>query len=295
MDKWMRAAVMTLGLVLAGCELVDQDTPPDPLAVVRGTVSAAPGTDLQGELSLVVLWLPRTALEYPSWTLDSSGTFFFEQRAFVQQPVTYTASFPFDFEIPIRALPPAEARYDLSRYGGQGVASTGVLVAYLDLDHDGALDLGEPGKAGDTVVGFSLRGAARGTPGFVVSYLDGQRGAQDPLAGESIPQGFSLLVLDETPGLEVRTPMDRVALDLSSFSPADQVDALFYGCRTLTRRLSFDAAAPEPAGAQRSCPTAPRCYAWLSPTPAGACSFVEKSGEVCLADGQPKPADWPCP
>ncbi len=123
------------------------------------------------------------------------------------QPVRYEASFPISFAVPIEGPPPAVALYDLSRQGGRGVYAMGTVLAFVDSNGDGALQLGTPGIAGEpglAAAAYQDYLPADGTPrrSYFVTYL---RGSIRPDSifqpyGEvvlSLPQGYGLWVKDE--------------------------------------------------------------------------------------------------
>jgi hypothetical protein len=123
------------------------------------------------------------------------------------QPVRYDAAFPISFAVPVSGAPPPVALYDLSRQGGRGVYAMGTVLAFVDSNGDGALQLGTPGIAGEpglAAAAYQDYQPADGTPrrSYFVTYLRGTIEPRSIFQGYAevildLPQGYGLWVKDE--------------------------------------------------------------------------------------------------
>jgi hypothetical protein len=284
--------------------LADKNTPAGTLAIVHGTATATSGTSFDGPLLLSILWEPLedlASLEAASKCLLASSPCTTDSPAWLQQAITYNMQFPFDFEIGIISVPPTEARYDLTQWGGNGTAAWGILVAFVDSNGNGRLDRGVPGVAGERVVGYSTRGLYQSiaVPSFELLYLDGNFGRDMTSPGFVPPQGFSMLstTISSSGELTMATQemSAHVQLDLSPQDPALQGLTVGYECEKASIQSSKASGVPAPPGVSRWCSVRGAiCYSWGTYELLGPCELRTTSGSYCLAKGEPFPADWPC-
>jgi hypothetical protein len=115
--------------------------------------------------------------------------------------VAFEPLFPAAFTLPIDDLPPATARYDLARQGGQGTLALAYLVAFVDEDGDGQIRFGTPERPPEMAIANSAFQGYQPAPGtarvsYYVAFLDGEVDASRIAEGfgalGDLPLGFSI-------------------------------------------------------------------------------------------------------
>jgi hypothetical protein len=202
---------------------------------------------------------------------------------FVSQSVRYAAEFPLHFTIPVDTVPPADALTSLSASGGTGAYSMGLVVAFRDLDGDGAYDFGAPDVAPEPILASSV--VASG-PSAQLLFVDGHGGELDAMPGVTgAPQGFSVLSSDATS----TTHLGDVATTPVTLALGQSDVTALYGCQT--RQLVSIEGPAEPANAERTC-LSPDSYLWQVRATPSACTEEVTRGITCAS--APHTADWPC-
>ncbi|HEU4382143.1 MAG TPA: hypothetical protein VFR85_01470 [Anaeromyxobacteraceae bacterium] len=325
----------------AGCGgLADGDYGGEPLAVIQGTLAPPSGqVRVAGELSLALLWAPAAdhgallnllgAASGPA--VDASYTEACIDVAPRTEPlcdgtpargdrrcdwtdrrlgsllrvVDYQAHLPGGFEIAIRELPPEAARYDLSRQGGFGSFALASVVAFDDVNLDGAFRLGRPGSPPEPTLAMSGHQTYDPDPdrprrSYLVAYLAGLIDHQqiDPAYAEVLlflPQGFSVWVEDEWLDGDGRTTASGrlwqpIEVPVELRMPTQAV----VGCEQGTRETIYRPAIPE--GEKPSWCSDDRFRATWSKTTTDVCDTVEErySGDFSCAGSLVPPA-WACP
>lgn len=262
------------------------------LATVEGQLTASPTTKADAPIGVTIFWnhttsptstLPSSGPADPPLTCpapahrrDSSGTIGYAN--FVTQSVIYEPHFPIDFSIPISQLPPKSAQFDLTTLGGTGTMALGLVVAYQDLNGNGAYDFGTPSRDPEPIIASSRT--------YKLVFLDGHfGGGSDPLVGAPAnfdTQGFSVLHADGSLPTPVSTPIALTA------EPGIETHEL--GCQTVQLDVRSDT--EPPAGAVKTCLNSTG-YLWAFEESPTVCHQVRHEGVVCLGTSTP-PADWPC-
>jgi hypothetical protein len=211
-----------------------------------------------------------------------------EWYGWVTQSVTYDAEFPISFTIPMTELPPADARMPLADYGGTGMISFGVLVAYIDGNGNGVYDRGTPGNLPDELLSSSSNWS--GSDLTVILFLDGDPAGFGSAFG-TLQQGFNIVSKTPTQSPTMLGPTDPIMMTLGH--NIDGRDLEYTGCAQIERRISYDG--PIPAGAEISCDRDNTFLNWQMPDERPQpCVVVERSGLQCLLNGETPPAGWQC-
>jgi len=275
------------------------------LATVQGHLTEPGTTQVEGTIGMTIFWdgattpgvpmpasgtgagtvtgEPPLSCPAPAHLHDTTGTA--SWSSFVTQSVTYQPHFPVAFSIPITTVPPPSAQLDLTQFGGQGTLSMGIVVAYQDVNGNGAYDFGTPTREPEPILATSLTADVHS----LILFLDGHLNGRLEIPG--LPAGF------DTQGFSVLT-YDPAVGDLAP-GPASTPISLVVGPNTATRDLGCASiqldtvhdAAPL-AGATTSCLNATG-YIWQLTRSPSTCVQEVHTGVVCLGTSAP-PADWPC-
>jgi hypothetical protein len=225
-DRWVTwLAVVVLG---AGCQRPE----PPPVLSLQGELVSGTTVTPPGAITLAVVWYPRWYRRAP----DVPGP------AVVTQSATFEGPLPMGFSFRVEGPPPAEALVDLAPRGGEGHAAYGVLVAFRDLNGNGALDLATEGHPSpDRVLGASAGDPSLPPPPstWFVAYLDGKPTSTDLLAAYRLEQGYNLVRIHAAYGSEA------VPADTPISMPLTNTDAQgYYACAD----ADFDYAATAACG-----------------------------------------------
>lgn len=312
--KSFAAAFLAAALAVSACggseERPKSDPNPRPseTTTFTGRLTAAPGGP--SDVNLAILWFPQSItgedelpeplpgegeLEEPACTGEIGEAETIREAvstiAWASQSAQASASNGGAFSLSMTGAPPQAVRYDLTEIGGSGFLSAGVVVAYDDTNGNGAFDQGRPGVAGDEILGVSAEGDAA----TLLVYLAGSipEGAMEGLSG-TIPQGYSLLVLDPQTGFFTVQPVST-AIQLA-VSPAESEDAglmrMYYACSEVEMTLTIGGVPP--ASAELQCSEAGDSYYWQTEPVRAPCSMGVSYGFGCLEEGQSPGESWPC-
>jgi hypothetical protein len=218
----------------------------------------------------------------------------------VSSAVMYGNTLPSSFVIPLNQAPPAAALIDLAARGGRGKAAIGAVVAFEDLNGNGALDLGQPGQPAEPIIATSID-VSTATESRAVLYLDGILPRDLPWP-EQASQGFNIVLQGPT---RIETEPNSTPINIDTALAAtylQQVDTC------ATQEYQDDWTLQPPAGAALTCDSynvdspqhtsllyAYKFYWFLRSTPS-ACVLLDQDGEHCYEPGQSVPAGYPsCP
>jgi len=303
-----RYAGVTLLLLLllgaTGCQgLADGTTAGPPLITLRGKITLAPNTPVDGNVRLALAWYPGL-LNEPGGT-PTPNCDFTTSLGIVSQDVEYRPNFPIDYAFDVTAPPPKAAQAPLSAAAGISGA-LGAVVAYLDGNGNGVLDpCADATVCADRVLGASGSVLPGGLPSeqidSLVAYTDAIAGPGDH-AGKP---GFFLLRVGLNPvspqsGI---LPLPSTAIDITlSAAPILTSIACDRLCvRTVGATCAVadaDCASPAwPKDTNVHCgfpysPPSPmsRELAWLG---VNGCTVM--SNFYVVEEGRALPPWWPCP
>ena len=146
-----------------------------------------------------------------------------------QANIQFQGNFPVDFTFSLTGTPPAAALFDLSKTGGTGRLAYGVLIAFRDVNKNGAFDENSAGKAeADVIAGLSVPDPSRPPPehSYFVVYLEGKPAANDYYSAFPLQQGYNLMEIHYDFGI------DPVPLTTSITLPITDSPALnLYACQ----------------------------------------------------------------
>jgi hypothetical protein len=234
-----------------------------------------------------------------------------KQLAELTESISYEPVFPINFKLPLLELPPEAARVDLSTVGGSGTFAMGYVIAFVDEDGDGELDLGQLDVEPEQVVARSVSNPlpdGRSISSYWVVYLDGQIDLENAIPTyketlAALPQGFSLWHTKETPAedpadapLRVREVLS-VDEPLQMFGDAALADSsLFCNVSELEVRYVPEAFTPEYGSA--FCWDGGREYEGRRDSVyLGGCRLVadyERRSLAGLSSEDEVPEGWPC-
>jgi hypothetical protein len=204
----------TLALTLAACG----GTTTQPVKLT-GKLQGVSSTSQDNPLLLAMGW-------YPAFAGTAPGTP--AAAVLTQANLSYQGNFPLEFSFSLDGPPPAAALFDLSTTGGSGHIAYGVLIAFRDLNHNGALDsFAASGTPIDQIAGISVPDTALPPPehSYFVLYLDGAVAANDVWGAEPLRQGYNLMEIHYNFGIE------PVPLDTPITIPITNDAAVnLYGC-----------------------------------------------------------------
>jgi len=154
-----------------------------------------------------------------------------------QANIEYSGSFPVDFNFTLTGTPPPEALFDLSKTGGTGHLAYGVLIAFRDVNKNGAFDANSAGRANaDVIAGLSVPDPSRPPPehSYFVVYLDGKPAANDYYSAEPLQQGYNLMQIRYNFGIE-RVPLATAITIPITNSPALNI----YACQEAFQDINW--------------------------------------------------------
>jgi hypothetical protein len=226
------------------------------------------------------------------------------------ESVSFPPAFPVQFELPVLGLPPTAARVDLAKVGGVGTFAFGHVIAFVDADGDGKLDLGRVDVEPEQVLARSTGNPvpdSEAKSSYWVVYLDGEIDVaaalpayQETLA--ALPQGFSIWHTVETPADEPSDKPERkrevLPIDafINLFGDASLADSTQF-CETWELDVRYVAEAFTPDHGFAFCSADGTDYEArrLSDTQ-GACresARYFRRNVSALAESD-IPTDWPC-
>jgi hypothetical protein len=209
-----KARLWLVGLVAvaASCQgLADRGTRGPALLTIRGQITLAPGTSVDGKLRLALAWYP--GLYGGGVAVEGCDEAPF--LGLVSQDVEYEPTFPADYAFDLTAPPPAAAQRVVPDVPGASGA-IGSIVAYVDGNGNGKLDpcrRGQPcadrvlGASGSFVAGDSVDNR-------FIAYATAAASAGD--GGATVGPGF-FLVRAATSDAEEPTylPLPQTRVDLT--------------------------------------------------------------------------------
>ncbi len=311
-----RSALVTVGFALAACDdsesgLQGEAFQGTPLATLNGALHTSQPAALSGEVSLALMWYafgyrttePGDGPPPVICTGEPSSELFISERrvdrpGWVSQAIAFEPTFPIRFQLPIHQLPPAEARADLAELGtGVGETARGYVVAFIDTNGNGDLDLPSVNGPGDELLALDI--------GMSVIYLDGVLDP-DPVTGEvlSVPQGFSLRYdeFDEYGGRisrgEVGSIEDEIVIEIPP-SIEERKQAERWACTSVIHRDEFGPPAPPDFSPLfTNCSPERRAYDMSGRREVvldRTCVLRRLRVRACLEPGAAVPDGWPCP
>jgi hypothetical protein len=148
------ATVLAVLAAAAGCQgLADRSAKGPTLLTIRGQITLAPGTQVDGKLRLALTWYPGLYAGGGGGATDTCDQATF--LGIVSQEIEYQPIFPVDYAFDVTAPPPRSAQGQDPEAPG-AVGALGALVAYVDGNGNGALDPCRRGKpCPDRVLGAS--------------------------------------------------------------------------------------------------------------------------------------------
>lgn len=212
-------------LVIAACG--GESTRPQ--VTLKGQLLSSAFAKQSQPLLLAMGWYPTFAGTAPGSPVGAVIT---------QANLQYQGNFPVDFTFSLTGTPPAAALFDLSKTGGTGHLAYGVLIAFRDVNKNGAFDENSAGKAdGDVIAGLSVPDPSRPPPehSYFVVYLDGKPAANDYYSAFPLQQGYNLMEIHYDFGIDpvplttgITIPItDSPALNLYACQAAFQDAAWF--------------------------------------------------------------------
>ncbi len=302
-SRFKAAVLVPLLVALAACgTAVTPVYPGVTLATFSGALTANQNTNITNPVALTIFWMSK--IPVPTFatlkdplppTCGQPSSVHVRQETFdryVAQSVAYQPQFPINFTLPITSVPVAAAQLDLSLVGGVGKLSTGVIVAYEDLNGNGSYDFGSPGVAPEPILSTSINALlARTGPGKVLMFLDGTLPPNSAPWPSNLPQGFSVATITGGPeGYLVDPPGTNIPLVVSPFPPFWVVD---FTCASAQYKTELNGS--QPSNAAITCAADKRGFEWTHAFKSDVCSFTNMMGNVCLNSGDAPPANWPCP
>jgi hypothetical protein len=136
-----------------------------------------------------------------------------------QANLQFQGNFPVDFTFSLSGTPPAAALFDLSKAGGTGHLAYGVLIAFRDVNKNGAFDANSAGLAdGDVIAGISVPDPSRPPPehSYFVVYLDGKPAANDYYSAFPLQQGYNLLEIHYDFGINPVPVSTSIAIPITN-------------------------------------------------------------------------------
>lgn len=298
-----RSILLALAMALPvsiNCQgLAERSTEPPPLLTVRGTISLAPGTTVDGGLRLALAWHP--GLFNADEADGGADCAFTVAQQFVPQNVTYRPSFPIDYAFDITALPPRTAQRALTSDGTSlGTGALAALVVFRDDNGNGVLDACPEGATcADRVLGASGAVLPNGLPGGQPDRTIGFANALTAAADGGSGPGFFLVQASPTPAL---LPLPQTPIDIIlSEAPILRTLTCENICAQIVvgRCAATDANCPMPdwprdtnvqCDGDPTSSASARSITWL-----GADGCHLQTHVYVVEDGRPLPPWWPCP
>ena len=187
---------------------------------LKGQLLGSASAKQSQPLLLAMGWYPTFAGTAPGSPVGAVIT---------QANIQFQGNFPVDFTFSLTGTPPAAALFDLSKTGGTGHLAYGVLIAFRDVNKNGAFDEDSAGKAeADVIAGLSVPDPSRPPleHSYFVVYLDGKPAANDYYSAFPLQQGYNLMEIHYDFGI------DPVPLTTSLTIPITDSPALnLYACQ----------------------------------------------------------------
>ena len=311
---WIGSAALGLTLIACGDSesgLVNEDFPGEPIAKISGEMSATDTSNLNGEVSLALVWYNENfrvnIVPYPPAPDDFScngepnpertvdEVVWETPDRWFTQATTFEGSFPLRFEMPLYDLPPTDAMLDIDEAFGTGKLAFARFLVFVDSNGNGVFDPPSPYQTIDRVLALDYS--------MAVIYLDGTLNP-DPETGEAspIPQGFSIEVVSlDDAGQSVAqyfAPEEGVGLAI----PADEAERRFaerWTCTSLAVRNEYGGAIPDGFELDELlCDQSGRDYSQYNLSRIDAldasCILRRHIRQACITPNAPLPADWPC-
>ena len=195
---------------------------------LKGQLLSSASSHQSEPLLLAMGWYPIFAGAAPGSPVGAVIT---------QSNIQFRGNFPVDFTFSLTGTPPASALFDLSKTGGTGHLAYGVLIAFRDVNKNGAFDANSAGKAeADVIAGLSVPDPSRPPPerSYFVVYLDGKPAANDYYSAFPLQQGYNLMELHYDFGI------NPVPLTTSITIPITNSPALnLYACQEAFQDLNW--------------------------------------------------------
>ncbi len=171
---------------------------PTGLLQLQGPLEIAPGVTPPADVRVGVLWFPG---------IDTSNL---AKPVAAESGPSLGATLPNRWSFDLQALPPASARAAVvSKGGGTGQASYGVVVLFRDGDGDGRLTVSASGASSDVLLGssagampFDVDGPGRRT---LLVWREGTLGTDEP----GLKAGLNVVTIDEAFATPVVVPPER--------------------------------------------------------------------------------------
>lgn len=289
--------MMGVSLFAPGCgELLDGRWEGEVLQRLSGTIEPGPGS-AAGEVSVAVLWFPRRPPDDrlgpiepptpqctgspPAEVLERTVE---ERTAWVGEVLRFEPAFPLNFELPLRRVPPLEARVRM----GDATVSAGILLAFVDADGSGSYLPPSLGRAGDPLVALSYAEGRTQTLLFTQGGVEVEERPGAPLTdgfhiAESGP-GIDDLYLPPSAPIRMTMPEEAILLAQLRNSLCE------------TRVIELTKGGWPQAGDEVFCGSEGRI--WLSRGYAidleDPCRVALRTSAGCLGPEAAPPPDWPC-
>jgi hypothetical protein len=203
---------------------------------LKGQLLSSPFSQQSEPLLLAMGWYPTFAGTAPGSPVGAVIT---------QANIEFHGSLPVDFNFTLTGTPPAAALFDLSKTGGSGHLAYGVLIAFRDVNQNGAFDANSAGTAGgDVIAGLSVPDPSRPPPerSYFVVYLDGRPPANDYYSAFPLQQGYNLMEIHYDFGIDPVPLTTRITIPITN-SPALNLyacQAAFQGVGWFKRARGID-------------------------------------------------------
>jgi hypothetical protein len=195
---------------------------------LKGQLLSSASAKQSEPLLLAMGWYPTFAGTAPGSPVGAVIT---------QANIQFQGNFPVDFTFSLTGAPPAAALFDLSKTGGTGHLAYGVLIAFRDVNKNGAFDENSAGGAeGDVIAGISVPDPSQPPPehSYFVVYLDGKPAANDYYSAFPLQQGYNLMEIHYDFGI------DPVPLTTSISIPITGSPALnLYACQAAFQEVGW--------------------------------------------------------
>jgi hypothetical protein len=195
---------------------------------LKGQLLSSASPTQSEPLLLAMGWYPTFAGTAPGSPVGAVIT---------QANIQFQGNFPVDFTFSLTGAPPAAALFDLSKTGGTGRLAYGVLIAFRDVNKNGAFDENSAGMAeGDVIAGLSVPDPSRPPPGhsYFVVYLEGKPAANDYYSAFPLQQGYNLMEIHYDFGI------DPVPLTTNITIPITDSPALnLYACQAAFQEVGW--------------------------------------------------------
>jgi hypothetical protein len=292
-------------LAATGCQgLADGTTRGPALLTLRGKITLAPNTTVDGNVRLALAWYPGLLNEPGGSEVPNCD--FTTSLGIISQDVEYRPNFPIDYAFDVTAPPPIAAQAQIDGSAGINLA-VGAVVAYLDGNKNGALDRCTDGAGcPDRVLGASGAVLPGGLPGDQIDSLVGYTDEISASPGDTVSQpAFFLLRLPVIPGSagSAILPLPATPIDIT-LSDAPILKSI--ACERLCVQTVGEFCGPANAtcvapawpkdthvhcdGPSSSDPPTPRAIYWLGMEGCNVSNRV-----YVIEDERALPPWWPCP